>query len=84
VELRRPRRLYGQLTMPSDLDPTEAALWAVIAICLVLIGAILTPGPVGINERGALLSAIGGVLLAIGWRARRRRSERPDDSDDST
>lgn len=58
--------------MPSDLDPQQAALWALIAICLVLIGAILTPGSVGINERGALLGAIAAVLFAVGWRSRRR------------
>jgi hypothetical protein len=54
------------------LDPHEAALWAIIAICLVLLGAILTPGSVGINERGALLGAMAAVLLAVGWRIRRR------------
>jgi hypothetical protein len=61
--------------VPSDLDPHEAALWALIAISLVLIGAILTPGSVGLNERGALLGAIAGVLLAIGWRVRRKRDD---------
>ncbi len=59
--------------MPSDLDPHEAALWALIAISLVLVGAILTPGSVGINERGALLGAIAAVLFAVGWRIRRNR-----------
>lgn len=54
------------------LDPASAALYAIIAICLVLIGAILTPGSVGINERGALLGAIAGILLVIGWRIKRR------------
>jgi hypothetical protein len=57
------------------LDPHEAALWALIAICLVLLGAILTPGSVGINERGALLGAMAGILLAIGWRVRRTRNK---------
>jgi drug/metabolite transporter (DMT)-like permease len=61
--------------MPSDLDPHEAALWALIAICLVLVGAILTPGSVGINERGALLGAIAAVLFAVGWRIRRKGGE---------
>jgi uncharacterized membrane protein len=54
------------------LSPHEAALWAIIAICFVLIGAILTPGTVGIDERGAILAAIAAVLLAVGWRLRRR------------
>ena len=57
------------------LDPHEAALWAIIAICLVLLGAILTPGSVGINERGALLGAMAAVLLAVGWRIRRRSDD---------
>jgi len=50
----------------------DAALWAIIAICFVLIGAILTPGTVGIDERGAILAAIAAVLLAVGWRLKRR------------
>jgi hypothetical protein len=54
------------------LDPASAALYALVAICLVLIGAILTPGSVGINERGALLGGIAAILLAIAWRARRK------------
>lgn len=54
-----------------NLDVHEAALWAIIAICLVLIGAILTPGSVGVNERGALLGAIAAVLFAVGLRLRR-------------
>jgi hypothetical protein len=59
------------------LDPSSAALYSIIAICLVLIGAIITPGTVGINERGAVLGAIAGILLLIGWRIRRLRP--PDD-----
>jgi hypothetical protein len=54
-----------------NLNVHEAALWALIAICLVLIGALLTPGTVGIAERGTVLAAIAGVLFAIGWRVRR-------------
>ena len=56
-----------------SLDPAAAALYALVAICLVLVGAILTPGSVGINERGAVLAAITAVLFAIGWRIRRTR-----------
>jgi hypothetical protein len=63
------------------LNAHEAALWALIAICLVLIGAILTPGTVGIDERSAILAAIAAVLLAIGWRVSRRRPP-PDDKED--
>jgi hypothetical protein len=55
-----------------NLDVHEAALWAIIAICFVLIGALLTPGTVGLDERSAVLAAIAAVLLAIGWRIRRR------------
>lgn len=57
------------------LDPHDAALWALIAISLVLIGALLTPGEVSIVERGTVLAGIVAVLLAVGWRIRRRRDE---------
>jgi hypothetical protein len=53
------------------LDPPNAALYALVAICLVLVGALLTPGQVGLNERGAVLGAIAAVLFAVGWRIRR-------------
>lgn len=59
----------------THLDPSSAAQYALIAISLVLIGAILTPGSVGINERGALLGGITAVLLAIAWRGRRRHDD---------
>lgn len=61
----------------AHLDPASAAQYALIAICLVLIGAVLTPGSVGINERGAILAAIAGILLSIAWRGRRRHDD-PD------
>ena len=60
---------------PNRLDPAAAAQYALIAICLVLVGAIVTPGQVGIDERGAILAAIAGVLLAIAWRGRHRGSD---------
>ena len=55
------------------LDPHEAALWALVAIALVLVGGILTSNEqgLGIAERGSLLAAIAAILLAIGWRIRR-------------
>jgi len=53
------------------IDPSSAAQYALIGICLVLIGALLTPGQVGVNERGAILAAIATVLFAIAWRGRR-------------
>lgn len=54
---------------------SEGALWALVAICLVLIGALLTPGSVGIAERGTVLAGIVAVLFAIGWRMRHRKDE---------
>lgn len=54
------------------LDPASAAYFALIAICLILIGAILTTGALGVAERGTVLVAIGTTLFAITWRARRR------------
>jgi hypothetical protein len=57
-----------------SLDPASAALYAIIAICLVLIGAILTTNDagLGVSERGAVLAGIVTVLSAIGWRIRKR------------
>jgi energy-converting hydrogenase Eha subunit C len=54
------------------LDAHEAALWAIIAICLVLVGGVITANAegLGVGERGALLGAIAGILLAVGWRIR--------------
>ena len=56
---------------PDRLDPSSAAQYALVAICLVLIGALLTPGTVSVDQRAAVLAAIAGVLLAIAWRGRR-------------
>ena len=65
------------------LDPESAALYAIIGICLVLIGAILTPGAISVEQRGAVLAGIITVLLGVSWRARRinrhHRDEREDD-----
>ena len=55
-----------------NLDPASAALFALIAICLVLIGAILTPGTVSVDQRAAILAAIAAVLFTIAWRRRHR------------
>lgn len=57
------------------LDPHDGALWALVAICLVLIGALLTPGQIGVNERGAVLAGIAAVLFAVGLRIRRGRGD---------
>lgn len=54
-----------------NLDPASAALYALIAICLVLIGALLTVGPVSVEQRAAVLGGIAAVLIAIGIRRRR-------------
>jgi hypothetical protein len=53
------------------ISPAAAAQYALIAICLVLVGALLTPGQVGVNERGAILAAIATVLFAIAWRGKK-------------
>jgi len=71
--LSRPSR-HGPSDPIVKLDPASAALYALIAICLVLIGAILTPGTVSVDQRSALLAAIAGILAAIGWRIRRAPS----------
>jgi hypothetical protein len=56
----------------NGLDPRGAALYALIAICLVLVGAILTLGQLGVAERGTVLAGIVAILFAIAWRHRSR------------
>ena len=60
-------------------SPADMALFAIIAIDLVLIGAILTPGPVGLNERSAVMAAIAASLFAIAWRTGRKNGGPPSD-----
>ncbi len=67
----------------SKLSPGDAAAYAIIAICLVLIGALLTPGTVSIEERGAVLGGIAAVLLAIAWRMRTPPGDGPANPPDS-
>jgi len=64
-----------------SLDPKSAALYSVIAICLVMIGALLTPGAVSIDQRAAVLAGIIGVLLLIGLRIRLRRGGDNDEGE---
>jgi hypothetical protein len=54
-----------------NLDPASAALYALVAICLVLVGAILTAGVLSIAERGSVLAAIAATLAFVVWRGRR-------------
>lgn len=53
------------------LDPQTAALYALIAICLVLVGALITPGTLSVDQRGPVLGGIVAVLFTIAWRRRR-------------
>lgn len=54
-----------------SLDPQTAALYALIAICLVLVGALITPGTLSVDQRGPVLGGIVAVLFTIAWRRRR-------------
>ena len=56
------------------LDPKNAALYALIAICLVLVGAILAESDVPASERAAVLVGTVGVLLLIAFGIRIRRT----------
>jgi len=63
--------------MPGHLSPGEAAYYAIIGICLILIGALLTAGPVTVEQRGTVLGAIFAALGYVAWRGGRHR--RPPD-----
>lgn len=57
------------------IDPSSAAYYALIAICLVALGALLT-GDVqnfSIAERGTVLGGIVAVLGYVAWRGHRKR-----------
>ena len=66
--------------MDNRLTPAGAAFFALIAICLVLIGALLTPGSVSVEQRGAVLAGIVTTLFIIANLTSRRR--RPPDDDE--
>jgi hypothetical protein len=53
------------------LDPASAALYALIAICLVLVGALITPGTLAAEQRGPVLAGVITVLFLIAWRIKR-------------
>jgi hypothetical protein len=63
----------------SRLNPSEAAQFALIAICLVLIGAIVTEGTLGIAERGTVLAGVIAVLFFVAYRQRKRGPGGVDD-----
>jgi len=54
-----------------NIDSANAARYAIVAICLVLVGAILTLGPVSVEQRAAVLAGIVSVLLVLGYQRRR-------------
>jgi hypothetical protein len=60
-----------------SLDPSGAALYAIIAISLVMVGALITPGTLTVDQRGPVLAGIVTVLFAIGWRVHRRPPPEP-------
>ena len=71
---------------PAPVDIEALAYLAIVGIGLVLVGAILTPGSVSIEQRGTVLGAIVVVLFTVAWRARHRgyigRGGGPDIGDD--
>jgi hypothetical protein len=57
------------------LDPEDAAYYALVAICLVLVGAIVTPGTLSVEQRGPVLVGVVTVLFGVAWRARNKKEE---------
>jgi hypothetical protein len=53
-------------------DVETLAYLAIVGVCLILIGALLTAGPVSIEQRGTVLGGIIVTLFTVAWRARRR------------
>lgn len=63
--------------LPSDLDPGDAAYWAIIATCLVLLGAIVTPGTLSVEQRGPVLAGVITTLFVVAYRVHRSRHKGP-------
>lgn len=64
------------------LNPSEAALYALVAIALVSLGAILTGSTetFSIAERGSVLAGIVAVLAGVYFVGRNRNhDDHPDD-----
>jgi len=55
-----------------NLDPRSAALFAMIGLVCVLMGALLTIGPLTVEQRGTVLAGVFAVLAAVAWRGGRR------------
>lgn len=54
-----------------SLDPPSAAQYALVAVVLVLLGAILTPGEhVTVEQRAVVLAGMVSALFAVAWRRR--------------
>jgi len=66
--------------MMSQLTPSEAALYALVAISLVALGAILTGSTetFSIAERGSVLAGIVAVLAGVYWVGRSRGGSNGD------
>lgn len=57
----------------NHLDPVGAALYAIVAICLVLIGGLLVTSVLSAEQRGTILAGVIGTLFLVAWRYRRGR-----------
>jgi hypothetical protein len=69
--------------MPPDrLDPQSAAQYAIIAVALIMIGALLTTGVVSIEQRAVVLGGVFTALFAIAWR-KKRKGPPTDDKDET-
>jgi len=56
----------------NQLDGGGAAVYALVAIALVLVGAALVAPGLTVEQRAAALTSAGLVLAAIAWRVTRR------------
>jgi len=57
-----------------SIHPHEAALFALIAMALTVTGWAIGSPVLSMGERGSVLAAAAGALLAVGWRIRRDRT----------
>lgn len=67
----------GRLDLGRDrmghLDARDAALFAGVALVLILAGGVMVAPGLAVEQRASALAALFAVLALIAYRARRRR-----------
>ena len=61
------------------LDARDAALFAIVALALVVVGAVLVAPGLTLDQRASVLAGSFVALSTVAWRGRRLARRRDDD-----